>query len=122
MMSFRAQGFSIRVSLHQYFILTKHPMMLPIAWVYWWPGSMVHLSNISFSLGDTINVILTVPSNTTTVATFTNLTTGKSVTQQVTNAAYPLCRANVQWMIGTESATLPNFGQCHSFLEAPEPL
>jgi hypothetical protein len=80
------------------------------AWFQWYPQGAIFPGALTFQPGDTVSVAVAAPSRTQGVATITNRTSGKSASQQVTNAALPLCRSDAGWMVQAGSATLPNFG------------
>jgi hypothetical protein len=80
------------------------------AWFEWYPQGSIYPGTVPFKAGDTVTVVVSATSKTTGTAKITNVTTGKSVSQSLTNMANPLCQQNVEWIVEKLSDTLPNFG------------
>ncbi|KZT03719.1 uncharacterized protein LAESUDRAFT_729020 [Laetiporus sulphureus 93-53] len=68
------------------------------AWYEWYPDYAHDFSGISFSAGDSVQVNVTASSTTSGTAVIKNLSTGQTVTQDL-SSSYALCEENAEWIV-----------------------
>ncbi|KZT63531.1 putative aspergillopepsin, partial [Daedalea quercina L-15889] len=68
------------------------------AWYEWYPDYAYDFSGISFSAGDTVKLTVTATSTTSGTAVIENVSTGKTVTQDITSSS-ALCEENAEWIV-----------------------
>ena len=71
---------------------------LGIAWYEWYPDYAYDFSGISISAGDEIKACVTAYSTTSGVAELENLTTGQTVTKDL-SSSYALCEQDAEWIV-----------------------
>ncbi|KAF8843005.1 hypothetical protein BDN67DRAFT_253938 [Paxillus ammoniavirescens] len=68
------------------------------AWYEWYPDYAYDFSGIPIAAGNVIKLTVTASSTTSGTAVIENLTTGHTVTQEITSS-YALCEANAEWIV-----------------------
>ena len=68
------------------------------AWYEWYPDYAYDFSGISISAGDVIKATVTAHSTTSGVAIIENVTTGKTVTKDLTSSS-ALCEQDAEWIV-----------------------
>ncbi|EJT97836.1 hypothetical protein DACRYDRAFT_91302 [Dacryopinax primogenitus] len=84
------------------------------AWYEWYPDYAYDFSGISFSAGNEVRVTVTATSTTSGTAVIENLTTGETVTQDITSSS-ALCEQDAEWIVedfteGNSLVPFANFG------------
>ncbi|EPS99593.1 hypothetical protein FOMPIDRAFT_1124041 [Fomitopsis schrenkii] len=68
------------------------------AWYEWYPEPSYDFDSISFSAGDSVQLTVTASSTTSGTVVIENLSTGQTVTQDLTSS-YELCEENAEWIV-----------------------
>ncbi|KAI4144834.1 MAG: hypothetical protein LQ340_006518 [Diploschistes diacapsis] len=68
------------------------------SWYEWYPDYAYDFSGISFSVGDQVALSVVASSTTSGTATIKNLSTGQTVSKQITSSS-ALCQENAEWIV-----------------------
>ena len=97
---FTVSGGSVSYDCKPYFAVVDHSLiqLLLLAWYEWFPAGAYDFSGISFSAGDTVTLTVTATSTTSGTAVIENVSTGATVTQDLTSSS-ALCQQNAEWIV-----------------------
>jgi hypothetical protein len=84
------------------------------AWYEWYPSPGEYFSGITFAAGNEAKLTVTATSTTSGTAVIENLTTGETVTKELTSS-YALCLQDAEWIVedfeeGDSAVPFANFG------------
>lgn len=75
-----------------------NPSFLLVAWYWWNPGSIIIVPDFKVSAGDSINIVITLSSDTSGQVIFWNSSQNQTETISVTSE-YPLCGRDALWVV-----------------------